>query len=117
MRTWLIAFVVVLACAVCGGSSNARVTARITGGTARERALAREILEKMSPSPVSVVRFMGYQHDAIHRWPGRRMDVTGHRTFVGAGWEERIFAYSYALVARQRHIPSASSRSISATAR
>ena len=104
MRKWLV-LGAVLACAACGGSGDARVTARIVGGQPRERALAREILQKLAPSPVSVVRFMGYQHDAIHHWPGRRMDVTGHRTFVGASWEEYLFGYSYAFVARQRHIP------------
>jgi hypothetical protein len=81
------------------------VTARVTGGEARERALAREILQKLSPSPVAAVRFMGYQHGPIHHWPGRRMDVTESADSVAAGFEESIFAYSYALAARARHIP------------
>jgi hypothetical protein len=48
---------------------------------------------------------MGYQHDAIHHWPGRRMDVTGAQTAAGDSWREYIFGYSYALVARERHVP------------
>ena len=70
------------------------MTAQIVGGQPRERALAREILQKMAPSPVSVVRFTGSE-----------MDVKGHRAWIGASWEEYVFAYAYALVARQRHIP------------
>jgi hypothetical protein len=108
VRIATIAVVVALCLSVvaaCGGASHATVTARITGGTPRERALARAILERISPSPVTRVRFMGLQHDAIHHWPGRRMDVTGRRTFVGASWEEYVFAYSYALLARVHHIP------------
>jgi hypothetical protein len=102
----LLALAAVLACTACGGSGGAKVTARIVGGQARERALAREILRKLgSPSPVSVVRFLGYQHDGTHHWPGRRMDVTGHQAFPGASWEEYLFGYSYAVVARERHIP------------
>ena len=97
---------IAVACVACGGAGGAKVTARIVGGQPRERAVAREILQKLgSPSPVSSVRFMGYQHDAVHHWPGRRMDVTGHQAFAGAGWEEYLFGYAYAVVARQRHIP------------
>jgi len=33
------------------------------------------------------------------------MDVAGTRTSVGESWEEYVSAYSYALVARARHIP------------
>src|SRR5579859_3368706 len=107
MRKRLVAVVVCAAslCVACGSASHAKVTARIVGGQPRERALAREVLEKMAPSPVSVVRFMGYQHDAIHHWPGRRMDVTHDGDSVRSNWEETVFAYSYALLARERHIP------------
>ena len=92
-------------CTACGGASRAKVTAQISGGTERERDLARAVLQRIGPSPVTRVRFMGVQHDAIHHWPGRRMDVKGTSSVVGADWEERVFAYSYALLARQRHIP------------
>lgn len=107
MRLWLaaVAVLVCVACAACGGSEGAKVTARITGGEARERALAREILQKLSPSAVAAVRFLGYQHGPFRHWPGRRMDVTESTDNVVAGFEESVFAYSFALVARARHIP------------
>lgn len=107
MRKWL-ALVAVAACAAsaaCGGSGGAKVTARIVGGTKRERAMARSILERMLPSPVTLVRFRGLQHDAIHHWPGRRVDVTGRTTTNEDYFEEEVFAYSYALLARAHHIP------------
>jgi hypothetical protein len=93
--------VLVAAC----GSSPAKVTASVTGGTKAERSLAREILARLAPSPVTSVRFRGLQHDAIHHWPGRRMDVSHSPDSVQADWEESIFAYSYALLARARRIP------------
>lgn len=47
-----------------------------------------------------------YQHDAIHHWPGRRMDVTGSSNEpIADAWQEYVFGYSYALLARERHIP------------
>jgi len=104
-RLAMVAVLVCATCVACGGSGGAKVTARIVGGQPRERALAREILQKMAPSPVSVVRFMGYQHGAVHHWPGRRVDIAGHRTAVGDAWQEYVFGYSYAVLARQRHIP------------
>ncbi len=97
MRTRLaaVAVLVCAACAACGSADHAKVTARIVGGQPRERALARELLQKMFPSPVSVVRFMGDGH----------VDVAGHRTAVGDSWQEYVFGYSYAVLAREQRIP------------
>lgn len=107
MRTRLAA-VAVLACAICaacGSASHAKVTAQIVGGQPRERALARAILERISPSPVTVVHFRGLQHDTVHHWPGRRMDVVGDSHTAGGLWQEEVFGYSYALLARAHRIP------------
>jgi hypothetical protein len=94
----------VLVAGACG-SSPAKVTASVTGGTKAERSLAREILQKLAPSPVTSVRFRGLQHDAIHHWPGRRMDVHGPTATIQQEWEQALFGYSYALVALDRHVP------------
>ena len=104
MRKWLV-LGAVLACAACGGSGSAKVTATITGGTKAERALAREVLQKLEPSPVTSVVFRGLQHDSLHHWPGRRVDVVGSGEGQDAVWQEQVFGYSYVLLARERHIP------------
>src|SRR5205823_7445638 len=57
------------------------------------------------PSPVLRVRFMGLQHDPVHHWRGRTMDVSTPRGRTQPLWEAEIFADSYALIARQRGVP------------
>jgi hypothetical protein len=107
MRTRLVvvAVIVCAGCVGCGSGGHAKVTTQILGGQPRERALARAILERISPSPVTVVRFRGLQHDAVHHWPGRRMDVVGDSPTAAGAWQEEVFGYSYALLARAHHIP------------
>ncbi len=107
MRIATIAVVIplIFLLAACGGASQVKVAAQIIGATSRERTLVRSILERMAPSPVTRVRFRSLQHDFFPYEPHRRMDVWQDGNSVRSNWEETVFAYSYALLARERHIP------------